>query len=479
MTRTLPYRQTRRQPSRTPLASAGYGGTAFPLRVSPNRKYLVDANGVPFFLLCASEWALPYNISAANMDTYLSTRQSQGFNTVLYIALGGPYDGGVANWATYDGIDMFGTANSGNNADVTTVQESYLQRLDLAVQKATALGFHIMMVPMDADDAAQSSLGPGILTMRNNTTDKMYAMGKMFAQRYQNYRNITWVHGVDFQTYANATDKGLVKAVAQALRDYNPWALQTAELPYSTGSAVNRSTLQADNSWFPLIDLSWVYDHYPSYDAFYLDWASGVSNGPPQLVPSFYGEGNYETATNNSESWTRLLGRHQLWWSLLCGGTGHMYGHAVVWGFASGWASDLSTTYVSDVTRAAAWIQTKPWTLFVPSRSGQTGDNGLLTSGYGTYAAGGLQQSNTYVVSVLASDSRTAYLYIPDASSVSPVIALSKLAGSSVTVRTYDPTNGTYATYGSSPYANSGTLTISGLSANSAGDHDYIICLES
>jgi len=490
---------TRKATSPRTSALPTVGGVAYPLRVSVSGRYLEDQNGQPFLIVGSSEWTAPYNLLSSDMELLYSTRAGQGFNTTIMIGLGSRYDGGQMAWQTLpDSIRMFSVDNSSATADMTTVQGLYLARLDQCIQIATKWGFHIILVVMDADDAGQSSLNPGVLTMRNNTPDQCYAMGKVFAQRYAAYPNITISGGVDFQSYNDSTvrnggtDAAKAKAIQNACRDYMPWAIQTVELPYGGGAGnVNRSAYIADSTWFsgrPSLDLDWIYSHFCPYDPFY---ASGWTG------PKFLGEGDYEGDPNSGADATTLKMLRQMHcWAALSGCAGQLYGNHITWPVGAvdngtvyiadtAWKTNLATTGATHFLNLHAWLKTKSWWLFVPAKSGYTGDTGVATAGYGTpvKSPSGTAHTdlsnNDYCATVRTSDGRAVYSFVPSAHSGTLTIDMTKLSGSSVVGRWYDVTNNGYTAASGSPYTNSGTHAFSTPGSNSAGDGDWILCLES
>src|SRR5271166_2890244 len=63
-----------------PTSSPTPEPTAFPLKVSPNKRYVTDQNNVPFLILGDSPHSLAVNVSLRDAATYFSIRRSLGFN---------------------------------------------------------------------------------------------------------------------------------------------------------------------------------------------------------------------------------------------------------------------------------------------------------------------------------------------------------------------------------------------------------------
>ncbi|HEY9170723.1 MAG TPA: DUF4038 domain-containing protein [Verrucomicrobiae bacterium] len=63
------------------VATISGAAHAFPLRMSENRRYLVDQRGAPFFNHAAAPWLLFYRPTEAEVDRYLDDHQTKGFTT--------------------------------------------------------------------------------------------------------------------------------------------------------------------------------------------------------------------------------------------------------------------------------------------------------------------------------------------------------------------------------------------------------------
>ena len=79
----------------------------FPLKVSRNRRYLVDQRGKPFLIVGDSPQALIGDLSLKDTETYLADREKAGFNAIWVNLLCVTYTGCRRDGATYDGIKPF------------------------------------------------------------------------------------------------------------------------------------------------------------------------------------------------------------------------------------------------------------------------------------------------------------------------------------------------------------------------------------
>ena len=53
----------------------------FPIKISNNKRYFIDADGKPFLYHADTGWQIFTNLTTAEALEYLVARKSQGFNT--------------------------------------------------------------------------------------------------------------------------------------------------------------------------------------------------------------------------------------------------------------------------------------------------------------------------------------------------------------------------------------------------------------
>src|SRR5688572_14224689 len=58
------------------------------LKVSENQRYLVTADGKPFFYLADTAWELFHRLNRAEADLYLRNRAAKGFTVIQAVVLG-------------------------------------------------------------------------------------------------------------------------------------------------------------------------------------------------------------------------------------------------------------------------------------------------------------------------------------------------------------------------------------------------------
>jgi hypothetical protein len=422
-------------------------GPVYPLKVSSNKRYLVDQNNVPYFIDAGSPQGLITQLSEADADSYLSTRASQGFNS-LWIDL--IHSANNACASTYDGIPPFLTAN-----DISTPNEAYFQRADDMINMAGSHGFSVFLLSADA------YLLP---MLRSNGETKDYNYGVYIGKRYKDFPNIVWLHGNDFQTWQTSDDQ-LLLAIANGIKSDDSSHIHTAELSYGSTTPTGWSDTFLDPNWRPPeATLDSVYTAIPTYDWMLRAYNRGL--GPVYLV-----EGNYEHEHNlgDGDNGTPDILRKQAYWTTTSGGVGQIYGNHYDTDFLSGWQSYMDDPGAVQTGYWSALFNSLEWTALVPDQT-----HALLTAGYGTYDGSGNITSNDYATAALTSDGNQAVIFTPTETTMT--LNMSKFSGP-VTARWFDPTNGVYAAIAGSPFPNSGSRTFGPPGNNSAGWTDWVLVL--
>jgi len=395
----------------------------FPLSVHASGRYLVQANGNPFFIHGDTAWSLVGQLSNAEIDTYLNNRAAKGFNTVLFSAPEYLYTDNSPSYANEDGAVPFNPATS-----FTNPVAAYWNRVDYAVNAARSRGMVCIINPayngFSGDGGANYGDGWGnIINSLSNAT--LQAYGVFLANRYTQ-GNIIWCAGGDYAFASTITKQWNIFTGIRSVRTTDiitahPDSSQDDPYAYWSG--------------FTGFSLNNVYTYETAGDYVYEEAALAYGRSGP--MPFIYFEGKYE----NSDSFTLAMLRHQSYGSILAGGCGQLYGNNPVWHFDSpNWASepysgtwnthlnDTGTTqqpYVKALFAAYEWWKLQPKT-----------DTSLVTTSLGT--------AGSRIYAALASDATFAMIYKPV--SGSSTVSLAALSGTtSIRARYYDPTTGVYS----------------------------------
>jgi hypothetical protein len=429
--------------SGAPDAGKDGGTAAYPLKVGPTNRYLVDQNGAPFLIAGDSPQALIVNLSAANADSYFADRAAHGFNAVLVDIVANRYTAGRDDASTYDGIVPFTTPG-----DLSTPNESYFQRADAAIRAAARRGLVVFLDPMET--------GGWLGIMGANGVAKDRAYGQYLGRRYASFDNIVWQSGNDFQTWRTPGDDQVVAAVALGIKDTDTRHIHTVELDYPISASTD------DPTWQSISSISADYAYNPTYAETLKDYNRG-------LMPVFFTEGVYEYESQfQTHVATPLTLRRQEYWSILSGAAGQFYGNHYTWQFASNWQSFLDSPGAVQMPFVAALFTTRPWWGLVPDQA-----HLLVTAGIGTCDGSGDVDSSDCLTAGRSADGTLAMAYMPTARTIT--VDLTRMTRPGI-AKWYDPTSGAYLVVGSYQNAGSGQFVTPG--NNAGGDRDWVFVLE-
>lgn len=418
---------------------------AFPLRVSANRRYLVDANGAPFLLLGDSPQALTVNLSEAEAEMFLADRQAAGFDAVWVNLLCATYTGGRPDGSTYDGIVPFTTPD-----DLSTPNESFFSRVDHMLNLAAAHGIVVVLDPAETGSYLSVLLANGLAKCRD--------YGRYLGARYRTFDNIVWMSGNDFQSWENPSDDAVVREVALGIQDTDERHIHTVELDYLVSGSLD------DPTWAPIIDLNASYTYYPTYAQVLLDYDR------PDAPPTFMVEANYEFEHNAADEGTPEILRRQEYWTMLSGACGQLYGNGYTWPFRQDWQSHLDTPGSAQIAHVRSLCAPRPWWNLIPDQ-----DHTVVTGGYGTFTDSGSLGASDYLTAARTPDGALVLAYMPTIRTIT--LAMSRL-GSAANASWYDPASGVSFPIAGSPFPNTGSRLFTPPGANADGDGDWVLVLE-
>jgi Protein of unknown function (DUF4038)/Putative collagen-binding domain of a collagenase len=291
------------------------GGRALPrLKVSDNARFLVTADGRPFFWLGDTAWELFHRLDREEAERYLSNRAARRFTVIQAVAL-----------AELDGLNepnAYGERPLVDN-DPARPNERYFAHVDWIVARANALGLYIGLLPTWGDKWNKKwGVGPEIFTVENAA-----AYGEWLGRRYRD-AGIIWIVGGDRPVETEA-QKAIVRAMALGLRTgdggahlitFHPTGGQSSSTPYH------------DEAW---LDLNMRQNgHTAEFTGRYDQTRADYDRTP--VKPVLDGEPIYEdhpVSFDAKKFGHSIAGdvRRPLYWDLFTGAFGHTYGHHSVW----------------------------------------------------------------------------------------------------------------------------------------------------
>lgn len=432
---------------RNELSPTAAKAVVYPLKVSANKRYLVDQRNAPFLIIGDSPQAMIGNISLSQAAAFIANRRAAGFNALWINLLCESYTGCRSDGKTYDGIPPFTKP-----ADLSAPNLAYFARVDNVIKLAAKAGVVVFLDPIET--------GGWLPTLRQNGVAKDRAYGEFLGRRYKKFPNIVWMSGNDFQTWQHSSDDAVVLAVAQGIRAVDRVHPQTVELNYESSSSLD------DARWRGLVNLDAAYTYYPTYAEVLRAYSR------KRAVPVFMVEAGYEFEQNSqsiSPGSPEILRREE-YWSILSGATGVFYGNHYTWQFASGWRDHLNTPGSVQMGYVVKLFTHTRWFALVPDVRHR-----VVTAGYGTFSTDGNVGSSDYVTTASTRDRTLAISYIPGGKTRTVTVNTLRIKGK-VTARWFDPTSGRYSSAGS-PIRRSRDVHFTTPRKNSAGDRDWVLVL--
>ena len=291
------------------------------LKVSDNKRFLVKADGSPFFWLGDTAWELFHRATREDADRYLKNRADKGFTVIQAVAL-----------AEMDGLNVpnsYGhrplADNDPTRPDVKDgAANDYWDHVDYIVRKAESLGLYIGFLPTWGDKWNKKwGVGPEIFTPQNAES-----YGEWLGRRYKDAPNIVWILGGDRPVETDA-HKEIIRAMARGLRrgdggnhlmTFHPTGGQSSSTPFHTDDWLDFNMRQNG--------------HTPEFNPRYEQTRADYDRTPTK--PVLDGEPIYEDHPISFKA--KELGhsvaadvRRPLYWDLFTGAFGHTYGHHSVW----------------------------------------------------------------------------------------------------------------------------------------------------
>ena len=332
------------------------------LRVSENKRFLVTADGRPFFWLGDTAWELFHRLTREDADKYLQQRAKLGFTVIQAVAL-----------AEFDGLgapNPYGHTPLRDN-DPGQPNEDYFAHVDWIVNRANALGMYVGFLPTWGDkwNKGKLGVGPEIFTP---TSAARY--GEWLGRRYKN-AGVIWILGGD-RAIEHDGHGDVIRGMARGLRAGDGGAhLMTFHPPGG----------QTSSTWFH--DEPWLAfnmrqnGHGTEFTDRYERTRADYDRTP--IKPVLDGEPIYEDhpVSFDAKRFGHSISadvRRPLYWDLFSGAFGHTYGHHSVWQFlAPGrtpvnnplleWTRAIEQPGAQQMRHGRALIESRPFLTRIPA----------------------------------------------------------------------------------------------------------------
>jgi hypothetical protein len=374
--------------------------TAWPVKISENKRYVVDSNGAPVFWLGTTQWELFRRYTREDAKTILEKTASHGF-AFVQVMLMGVGDGTGAN--------VYGE-KAWLNGDPLTPNEAYFKNVDAVLRIARENNLAISMTLFHQR------------YRKAITLEKARPWARWVATRYRDVPNIVW----SMTPEAKPAFVPILRELAAGLHEGDGGrhlvTFKPDPAPYSssfihTEPWLDFNTMQTWNS---------VQLIYPMVTKDY--------NLKP-VKPVVMAEGAYEAGSEYGFEVTPLWVRRQAYYSYLSGGS-HTYGHNDSWRVLPTWKQALDAPGAVQMGVLKKIFLARPeWWLLVPDQS--------------VFASGGQTAGKLLHLAARHPAGRWAMVYLADKATFS--IDMSKIAAGPVNVFWINPTSGDSLPVGSFP----------------------------
>lgn len=382
--------------------------TTFPLRVSADRRRLVDPTGQPVLIQGDAAWSLIANTTLDGARRYLDERRDLGFNTIIVSLIEYLFSADPPR-------NLAGDEPFVRPGDFTTPNPAYFEHAEQVLELAAERGVLVLLAP--AYLGYNDPHYPGFGNRSEGWYDEVLAngvaggraWGEYLGRRFGRFSNLVWMIGGDRNPGAALA---ALDALAHGIRSAGVTTPFTAHV-HPECSPVD---VYPGVDW---LDLNPTYTYGIVHRALIADWQREPA-WPFFLIESTY-EGEHDASA--------LQIRRQAYWSVLCGGNGHAMGNKPMWLFDDGWQDQLRSPGSMAMAHWGAFFRALPWADLVPDL-----DQAFATAGLGE--ARGLDRVTAAVSG--NRDLAVAYLPVRRPLTIDP----GRLAGPRLAVNWFEPATG-------------------------------------
>jgi hypothetical protein len=339
------------------------------LKVSDNHRFIVTADGKPFFWLGDTAWELFHRLNREEADRYLENRAKKGFTVVQAVAiaeLDGHSDPNAYGHLPLTDMDPARPAiKDGPDND-------YWDHVDYVVNKANSLGIYVGFLPTWGRYWHEKVQGGKPLFDRQNAE----GYGQWLGARYKD-KGIVWILGGDRPPDSDE-HKEVIRAMARGLKKGDGGAhLMTFHPSGGNGS----SMYFHDDDW---LDINMRQNgHVAEWTGRYENTRKDYDRAP--VKPVIDGEPIYEDhpVSFNAKTLGHSIAadvRRPIYWDLFAGACGHTYGHHSVWQMWTpqkkpinnplmSWAEALDQPGAGQMQYARRLIESRPVLTRIPDDS--------------------------------------------------------------------------------------------------------------
>lgn len=354
------------------------------LKVSENGRYLVTADGEPFFWLGDTGWLLFNKLKREEADTYLEDRKKKGFNVIQVMVLHDvPNSVNVYGDSALVNLDVSKPDTTKGNSYTDSVQYDFWDHVDYVIDKAAEKGIYMALVPVWGTNVKNGHV----------TQAQGKAYSEFLANRYKDRENIIWLNGGDIP---GSDSLAVWKTIGSTIKELDSVHLMTFHPRGRTAS----SEWFHNEAW---LDFNMVQSGHRRYDQDtsaketrhfgednwkFMEYDYKLSPVKPTIdgEPSYEGipQGLHDTTEIR---WTDRDVRRYGYWSVFAGAFGYTYGQNSVmqmhgatdkgsaYGSKELWTSAINAPGAGQMVHLKTLMLSRPFLERVPDQS-LIADNG-------------------------------------------------------------------------------------------------------
>jgi hypothetical protein len=389
----------------------------FPLDISRNKRYFIDANGKPFLYHADTGWLLFTQLTTAEALEYLSFRKNQGFNTIQVQLVMSP-----------EQVNRYEHKPFLGNNDFARPDEAYYDHVAGIIAKADSMGLLIVMSQPWLGCCQEGFGGRSDKPFQANGPEKSRKYGQYLGKKFAKFNNLFWIMGGDNDP---KSDRLSLFAFFDGLRETAP---KHQLMTYHASPPHSSTDLFQYANW---LGFSFIYTYWREkpnqwvtaelqphvYEAAISEWSKS------DTMPFVLGESQYEGPgkIDNDMGEPQVI-RRQAYWTMLSGGAGEAYG-SDLWNFPSNWREIMKYQGAYQMGYFLKFFESIPWWTLVPDIKHQA-----VVSGFGEWS------KSDWVSTAVSEDRKLMVSYIPQLRSVT--VDFGYLSGTSFSGKFYDPRSG-------------------------------------
>lgn len=407
---------------------------AWPLKIGPTKRYLVDQNERPVLVHGESPWSLIVGPPPQEVELYLANRKAKGFNSIIVNIIEHLFHSRAPK--NYRGDAPFTTPG-----DFSTPNDKYFAHADWVIRKAGEYGMQVLLSPAFVGcRGTEHGWGKEMVA---SGPRKCEWYGRYLGERYRGCDNVFWHMACD----QNPTvEMETVQAMARGIKAADERHLMTALVQPESSPR----DIFSEPDW---LDVNGVYSYKLVHDLLRADYER------QPVKPFVLIESTYEGEHNASE----VQIRRQAYWAILCGACGQFVGVYPLWQFAEGWQQSMEGMASVSMSHLRKLFESRRWWELAPTKN-----RSVVVKGLGE--CHGLD----YLAAAVTGDGSTLIAYVPSPRRL--VIDTTKLKGSSFRGWWFNPRNGEAESAGEIP--GGGLAPLNPPPGEAPGKDDWVLVMD-